>query len=414
VITFTPDPNYSGTVTFPYEISDGQGGTATANEIINVTPVNDPPVAIVDYNTTNEDTPVTGTVIANDSDVDGNLNPVGYSMVSGPTSGTVVLNPNGTYTYTPAPGYFGTADFIYTVCDLGLPVYCDTAIVYITITSVNDLPVAVNDIYTTAEDTPVSGNILLNDSDPDGDPLTVTNINFGGSNYPIVVGTPTVVTLTEGTLTINSDGTFTFDPSPGFNGAVPTGTYTIIDGNGGNASATLSIFVNPVNDPPIAEDNSYTTFEDTPILTANVITDAGPLVDSDPDGDILTVSSFDVGGITYPAGATVTIPGVGAVTIYSNGLMNFTPAPNFAGPVPTIPYTISDGNGGTSTANIDITVTAVNDPPVAVANYATTFEDTPVTIAILGNDTDLDGTLDPATIDLDQSTPGIQQGKGRL
>jgi len=407
VITFTPDPNYSGTVTFPYVISDGQGGTATANEIINVTPVNDPPVANWDSNTTPEDTPVSGTVVANDSDVDGNLNPVGYSLVTGPTNGTVVMNPNGTYTYTPGPGYFGNDSFIYTVCDLGLPVYCDTAIVYITITPVNDPPVAVDNIYTTPEDTQVSGNILPNDSDPDGDPLTVTNINFGGTNYPIVVGTPTVVTLAEGILTINSDGTFTFDPTPGFNGPVPIGTYTIIDGNGGSATANLIITVNPVNDPPVAQNNSYTTPEDTPILTANVLNDAGPLVDSDPDGDILTVTSFVVGGISYPAGATVTIPGVGVVTIYSNGLMNFTPAANFAGPVPTIPYTISDGNGGTSTANIDITVTPINDPPVAIANYATTYEDTPVTIPILGNDTDLDGTLNPATIDLDPSTPGI-------
>jgi len=391
--TFTPDTNYNGSVPdVEYTVSDSNGGSNTGTLFITVTPVNDPPVALDDSNTTNEDTPVSGTVIANDSDVDGNLNPAGYSIIAGPSNGILVLNPNGTYTYTPDPDYFGTDSFIYEVCDLGLPVYCDQATVTITISSDNDTPLAVNDIAVTPEDTPVSGNVLTNDSDPDGDLLTVVDFTIDGTTYP--AGSTAVLTGT-GSLVIHPDGTFTFTPDPGFNGAVPVAGYTITDGTD-NATATLSIFVNPVNDSPVALDDTYSTPEDTP-FNDNIL-----LNDSDPDSDPLTVVSFIINSITYPAGASVNVPATGNVTIYSNGLIVFVPADGFNGNVPTIPYTITDGNGGTATAVIDITVTPLNDAPVAVDDYYSTTEDTSVSGDVLINDTDPEGdllTLTDFTID---------------
>jgi len=108
-----------------------------------------------------------GDVTVNDYDPDGNLNPNGYALVTGPTHGILSFSNNGTFTYTPAHNYNGQDSFIYSVCDLGLPVYCDTAIVHITITPVNDPPVAVDDYNTVPEDTQATGNVLTNDSDPD-------------------------------------------------------------------------------------------------------------------------------------------------------------------------------------------------------------------------------------------------------
>jgi len=191
----------------------------------------------------------------------------------------LLFNPNGTFTYTPDPNFNGTDSFVYEVCDLGLPVYCDQATVTITVNGANDNPIAVNDVNTTPEDTPVSGNVLTNDSDPEGDALEVTQfVVFGDAT---IYNPGDVATITGvGTILINDDGTYTFTPDLNYNGPVPTVTYTITDGNGGFASADLNITVTPVNDPPVAVDDNFVTNEDTAIsgsVTGN---------DSDPDGNL--------------------------------------------------------------------------------------------------------------------------------
>ncbi|MGC4026057.1 MAG: Ig-like domain-containing protein [Mesorhizobium sp.] len=173
---------------------------------------------------------------------------------------------------------------------------------------------------------------------------------------------------------------------------VPPVVYTISDGNGGTASASLLLGpVTPQNDAPIAANDSFPVVEDTPV-SGNVLAN-----DTDPDGDPLAVSGFTVGGQSYLPGQTATIPGVGTIVIASNGVFNFIPAPNYNGPVPVITYTVSDDDGATDTATLTLgPVSAVNDAPVANTDQATGKGGDTIRIPVLSNDRDVDG--DPLQI----------------
>ena len=222
-----------------------------------------------------------------------------------------------------------------------LPTEDDQASASIT---VNRPPVANPNSYTTAEDTPLNvaaSGVLANDSDPDGDPITVT-----GYTQPA-----------NGAVTVNANGSLTYIPNPNFNGT-NTFSYTIADGKGGTATTTVTVTVTPTNDPPVAVNDSRSTNEDTPV-TVTVLAN-----DSDPDGDPLTVQS-------------ITQPTNGAAVINAGGTVTYTPSPNFNG-ADSFTYTISDGNGSTATATVNITVNPVNDAPVALDDGYATIEDTPL------------------------------------
>jgi large repetitive protein len=359
-IDYTPGADFNGTDTITYTISDGNGGTSTAIVTVTVGPVNDPPLATNDTAATNEDAPVRIPVLANDRDIDGD--PLTVTVASAP-NGTVVINPDGTITYTPNPNFNGTDTITYTISDGhgGM----STATVTVTVAPVNDPPVAVNDTASTPEDTPVTIAVLSNDSDLDGDPLTVT-----------------AATSPDGQVTINPDGTITFTPNPNFNGNTVI-TYAISDGHGGTSTATVSLSVSPVDDPPVANPSTATTNEDTPVVLPVLAND------TDLDRDPLTVTAVSAAN--------------GTVAINPDGTVRYTPNPNFNG-IDTVTYTISDGHGGTSTSTVTITVTPLNDVPVAANDNATTPEDQPVTIPVLGNDTDADS--DPLTVTAASSPNG--------
>ena len=366
-ITYTPDLNWTGTDTYTYEITDNNGGFATATVTITVTPVNDPPVANDDLAVTDEDTPVTVPVLADDSDVDGPLDPASVTVTSAPTDGTTSVNADGTITYTPNPGFWGTDSFDYQVCDLDPTPLCDTATVQVTVNSVNDPPVAVDDADTTPEDTPITMTVLGNDTDPDGDPIDV------------VLATDPA----HGTTVVNGDNTITYTPDLNWTGT-DTYTYEITDNNGGFATATVTITVTPVNDPPVANDDLYSTSEDTPLIVPlpGLLTN-----DTDPENDTLTITLN-----TQPANGTV--------TVNPDGSFTYTPNPNWTG-TDTFDYTISDGNGETDTATVTVDVTPVADTPTAVDDVYSTPEDTPLTVpapGVLGNDTDVEN--DPLTVGL--------------
>jgi len=339
--TFTPAANWNGSVPqVTYTVSDGEGGTATAQLNITVTPVNDPPVAPDDAKTTPEDTPISGQITG--SDVDGD--PLTYGKGSDPSHGSVVVNPDGSYIYTPAPDYNGDDSFTVTVDDGQGGT--TTSTVNITVTPVNDPPVAGNDATTTAEDTQVTGNVLGNDSDPDGDTLEVTTFTVAGDATVHTAGD--TVSLASGSLTLGADGGYTFTPAANWNGSVPQVTYTVSDGEGGTATAQLNITVTPVNDPPVAPDDAKTTPEDTPI--------SGQITGSDVDGDPLT----------YGKGSD---PSHGSVVVNADGSYTYTPAPNYNGD-DSFTVTVDDGQGGTTTSTVNITVTPANDPPVTVGTIA--------------------------------------------
>src|SRR6185312_12455969 len=172
-------------------------------------PVNDAPVAAADSFSTNEDNAVTGNVLANDTDVDGNaLNAI---LVSGPAHGSLTLNLDGSFTYTPAADYNGADSFSYKANDGQAD--SNVATVSINVGPVNDAPAAQNDTAATAEDSAVGGNVLVNDTDADGDALSA-----------VLVSGPA-----HGSLTLNLDGSFTYTPAADYNGA-DSFTYKANDG----------------------------------------------------------------------------------------------------------------------------------------------------------------------------------------
>ncbi|MEQ6247885.1 cadherin-like domain-containing protein [Sulfitobacter sp. HNIBRBA3233] len=359
-LTFTPNPDFNGDAVIDYTITDGRGGFDDSIVTVTVNPVQDPPVALDDVASTEEDTTVTISVLANDSDPDGD--PLTITDATS-ADGAVTINGDGTIDFTPAAGFNGDAVINYTITD-GNGGF-DDAVVSVSVGEVNDAPVAADDVAETPEDTAITIPVLANDSDPDGDPLTIT-----AASSP------------DGEVVINDDGTVTFTPNPDFNGPT-TISYTISDGNGGEDTATVDLTVTPVNDPPVAEDDVAETDQATAV-TVPVL-----LNDSDPEGDpleIIAASSPD-----------------GDVVINDDGTLTFTPAPDFTGEA-TVNYSIGDGNGGTDPAIVTVTVLPVNTAPVAVDDTATTVEDTAVIIPVLANDTDPD--LDPLTVTAATSDQG--------
>jgi hypothetical protein len=330
-VRYTPPAGYSGPDSFNYTISDGGSRTATALVQVNVVG-NTPPVAVDDTGSTAEDTSLTIGVLANDTDADGDSLAIAATTL--PAHGTVVNNGNGTVSYTPASNYNGPDSFNYTVSDGKGGT--DSGTVNITVTPVNDAPLANADSATTPEDAQVAINILANDSDPDGD--TLTTAPGTAPAHGVVFYNPT-------------NQTALYRPNTDYNGP-DSFTYRLLDGKGGTASGTVSVTVLPVNDPPVAQNDSASTDEGAPV-TINVLVN-----DSDPDGDTLAISAIS----NLPLHGTVAINGGRTITYTPTG--GFTGADGFT-------YHIVDGNGGVASALVSITVRPHNAPPVADASATT-------------------------------------------
>ncbi len=207
--------------------------------------VNNPPVANVDFGTTNMNVATTVNTLSNDAagNPGGSLNPASVTITSGPANGIAVVNPSGDITYTPVTGFTGQDTIHYSVCDNSSPVpLCASSIQIITVQGVCNCTInsviAVDDYTNTPFNTPVNGNVVTNDSDPEGDLLTVT---------------PQTTTIPgEGTLVLNSDGTFTFTPDPGFYGPTEF-IYSVCDNNAVQACTftTLHILVDTLSNVPL-------------------------------------------------------------------------------------------------------------------------------------------------------------------
>jgi RHS repeat-associated protein len=253
-LTYIPAANYNGTDSFTYKANDGELDSAVATVSLSIAPVNDPPVAVNDVFATNEDTALVVSapqgVLANDSDVDSAT--LTALLVGGPSHGTVLLNADGSFTYTPAANFNGTDSFTYKANDGEL----DSAVatVSLSIGPVNDPPVAGNDSFTTNEDTALvvsaPQGVLANDSDVDS--ATLTALLVGGPSH--------------GTVVLNADGSFTYTPAANFNGT-DSFTYKANDGELDSAVATVSLSIAPVNDPPVAFNISGSVPEHWPHVT---------------------------------------------------------------------------------------------------------------------------------------------------
>ena len=383
--TFTPAADYNGPVPVAtYTVSDGSL-TDTGTLTLSVTPANDAPVADNEINSTAEDTPLTVTtgadnLLTGDIDIDGDSLSITQFQVAGDATvynagdtatitgvGTLVINSDGSYTFTPAADYNGPVPVAtYTVSDGSLT---DTGTLTLSVTPANDAPVADNEINSTAEDTPLTvttgaDNLLTGDIDIDGDSLSITQFQVAGDATVYTAGQTATITGV-GTLVINSDGSYTFTPAADYNGPVPVATYTVSDGSLTD-TGTLTLSVTPANDAPVADNEINSTAEDTPLT---VTTGADNLLtgDIDIDGDSLSITQFQVAGdaTVYNAGDTATITGVGTLVINSDGSYTFTPAADYNGPVPVATYTVSDGSL-TDTGTLTLSVTPANDAPVAI------------------------------------------------
>ncbi|GAB5389127.1 MAG: hypothetical protein Alpg2KO_20950 [Alphaproteobacteria bacterium] len=344
--TYTPDAEFSGSDSFTYRVTDGEN-TDSATVTITVAEVNDSPIAVDDSRTGTEDTDVTGNVLANDSDPEGD--DLSASLNTGPSNGTVTVSPGGSFRYTPDTNFSGTDSFTYRVSDGNSS---DTATVTITIVESNEAPVGQDDEFEAVEDQLLFGDVSSNDSDGDEDNLTFTLITD----------------VSNGSLTLNADGSFEYTPSNDFNGT-DSFSYRISDGTDTD-TATVTLTVTPVEDAPVAVNDSFTGDEDAQI-TGNVLGN-----DSDGDGDALTTS-------------LVSGPDDGQVVLNASGDFIYTPDPQFAGE-DSFSYRVSDGDQ-TDTATVTITVEAVNDAPIARDDLANGAEDTQITGSVATNDSDEEG-----------------------
>ncbi|OWY21537.1 hypothetical protein C7N43_08610, partial [Sphingobacteriales bacterium UPWRP_1] len=303
-ITYIPNPGFTGTDTFTYEITDGLlTDLGTVIVTVGGGPVNQPPIANNDFVSPPPNTPVTIAVLNNDTDPDGDTISI-VAIDTPPGHGFVFINPDGTVTYNPDPGYTGPDTFSYQITDGQLT---DIGVVIINVQEpANQPPVAVDDAATTNADTPVIIPVLDNDTDPNGDPLAITD---------------TPVLPSNGTILLNPDGTVTYLPNTGFSGT-DTFSYVISDGELTDTAQVIVTVNDTINDAPVAVDDAATTDAGTPIDI--------PVLDNDTD----------------PNGATLTViaiaddPQNGTALINPEGTITYTPDTGFIG-IDTFVYVIS-------------------------------------------------------------------------
>jgi VCBS repeat-containing protein len=379
-VSYQHDGSETAADSFSYTVKDAQGlVSAPVSVSVSVTGVNDLPVVdtgsanfdvatgAYSHSTTEDMAPVSGQVVA--SDADGN--PLSYTAGTAPAHGSVTVNPDGTWTYTPGSNFNGTDVFTVTISDGQGGI--STATVNVGVTAVNDAPVASADSASVLEGGSVVINLVGNDGDVEGsvDPASI-----------VITSAPT-----HGTVSVNANGTVSYQHD-GSETAADSFSYTVKDAQGlVSAPVSVSVSVTGANDLPVVDTGSanfdvatgaysHSTTEDTPV--------SGQVVASDADGNPLS----------YTAG---TAPAHGSVTVNPDGTWTYTPGSNFNGS-DSFTVAISDGQGGISTATVNVGVTAVNDAPVASADSASVLEGGSVVINLVSNDGDVEGALDPASI----------------
>ncbi|MBT8135622.1 MAG: tandem-95 repeat protein [Gammaproteobacteria bacterium] len=374
-----PKNEYVGTETFAYTVEDDEGNQSTATVAVTVE-ANRAAVAVDDgeYYTNGSNViwverggSVTIPVLDNDYDPDGDDISIVPDSISGPPDhGNAVINPDGTITYTDDGaenhGGAGTIDcdrFAYFITDgkgdADTRPHADVRVCR----HPNRAPTAGNDVATTDENVAVDISVLANDSDPDGDSLTIESVSQGNN----------------GATVTHNGSTVTYTPADGFFGT-DTFTYTVTDGELTSNTATVEVTVNEEvsgNNSPVAVADSANTEQGVEV-NIDVLAN-----DTDEDaGDTLTVTS-------------VTQPANGSVVNNNDGTVTYTPDADFSGD-DTFTYTVSDGQASDS-ATVTVTVSATpNQEPTPVNDNAETDQDTAVNIDVLANDTDPDS--DPLSI----------------
>ena len=241
--TYTPAANFHGSVGFTYRVQDGRGGADTGSATIVIAPVNDLPTAADEaYSLAEDDTLVVAPpgVLGNDTDVEGETL---AAVVVTPPAGALDLGAHGGFSYAPTADFHGTTAFVYRASDGSGG--SDTATVTLTVTAVNDAPVAAADSFSVDEDGNLEVDVpgvLANDADVDGDTLRA-----------MAVSEPS-----HGAVSLNNDGSLVYTPSPQFHGT-DAFLYALSDGRGGSDTTAVSFRVREVNDAPETANDAYTS-----------------------------------------------------------------------------------------------------------------------------------------------------------
>ncbi|HEX8770882.1 MAG TPA: Ig-like domain-containing protein, partial [Acidimicrobiales bacterium] len=358
--TYTPNANFHGVDSFTYNAVIKDPGLLASNPVtvpLTVNSVNDAPVAVDDTYATDRNTARTVAapgVVGNDTDADGDA--LSVLLTSAPGHGTVALAADGSFTYTPAPAFHGTDSFTYAVSDGQGST--DTGLVSFIVGGPNQAPVAVDDAYATAEDTPLvvaAPGVVGNDTDAEDDTLSA-----GSPSAPA-----------HGTVAFGADGSFTYTPAANYAGP-DAFTYKVNDGEADSNVATVALTVTAVNDAPTCSAATLSTDEDVTGSTAAACADV--------DGDTL---SYTVVGQ----------PAHGAAGVWTDDTLVYTPEADYNG-TDAFTYTASDGATDSNVATVAVTVNPVNDAPVANPDSYTTASGTALSVpapGVLGNDTDVDG-----------------------
>lgn len=335
-LTFQPAANLSGSDSFTFRVFDGVLYSSPATVTLNITAVNDPPVATARSVTVTEDTPI-GVTLAG-TDIEGSV--LSFTVLTQPTKGTLSGSaPN--LTYTPALNATGADSFTFRVSDGSAN--STAATVSLNISAVNDLPVAV------ARSVSAAVNTAL--------PITLTGTDAEGSALTYAIVTPPA----HGSLS-GSAPNVTYTPATGFTGA-DSFTFLVNDGTANSVAATVSITVSAGNTVPVATPATVTTSEDTNVAIV--------LTGTDADGNSLTYSvltSPTKGSLTGTAPNLTYRPNANA-----NGSDSFT-------------FRVNDGTVNSVAATVSISITAVNDVPVAAAKSVTTARNNPVAVVLSGTD----------------------------
>ncbi|WP_455294621.1 tandem-95 repeat protein [Vibrio parahaemolyticus] len=462
IATISPTADWNGSETLTFTATDPSGESVSQTVNFTVAPVAD---IVADKATVVEDTPTIIKVLGNDT-FEGDDKVVSLDTNNGPANGTVSVNPDGSVTYTPNDNYVGKDTFTYVVTSGGVS---ESTTVNVDVTPVNDAPVAKDDTAITDEDTPVTIDVLPNDTDVDGDKLSIQS-----ASVPEAQGKVEIV-----------DGKLVFTPAENFNGDAEI-TYTVTDG-ALTDQATVNVTVNAVNDTPVVESNIAdqalaedftpytidlnTAFSDVDnvdgeltfsvsgnsniqVAIVNGIATITPTADwngsetltftaTDPSGESISQTvNFTVAPVADIVADSVTVvedtptiikvlgndtfegddkvvsldtnngPANGTVSINPDGSVTYTPNDNYHG-TDSFTYIVTSGGVSESTT-VSVDVTPVNDAPVAKDDIATTQEDTAVTIDALPNDTDADGdklSIESASVPKEQGTVEVVDGK---
>ena len=354
------DTDEEGTETFTVEIRESlpkvEIATGLDVAIGTILDDDDTPDARADSYTVDEDNMLSDNVMTNDLGLGDP--PVLVHSNTNPVNGSLVINPNGTFTYTPTSQFNGADSFQYTIRDVDGDE--STATVNITVNPINDLPVANNDTYTIPEDTQLNDDVTSNDQ----------------NLFDLSISVTLVSNVNNGSLALNTDGTFTYTPNSEYFGE-DNFTYRLTDGNGDVVTASVSITVQFNNDgAPVAVNDNTSTNEDTPVVI-DVLSN-----DTDVDGN-QTIDKATVLIKTSPVNGSITDQD------FATGEVTYTPNLNYTGS-DSFTYTIKDESGAESNiATVSINVTVDNDPPVAICKSG----------VIISLDASGNYTLDPTEID---------------